>query len=175
MKNFIPRIGIGFDIHAFNKQSTQNEMQHVMLCGIAVPHIKSIIAHSDGDVALHALTDAMLGSIAAGSIGIHFPPTDPKWKDKASIHFVKFAYDLIKEKGGIISNIDMTIICQTPKIMPHTMQMREYLSNELNLGIDKINIKAVTTEGLGALGRQEGIAVQAVCCVLMHDQESWIA
>ncbi len=165
LEYFIPSVGIGFDMHAFDHE--EGEQQHVMLCGVSIPHTHCLTAHSDGDVALHALTDAMLGSVAGGSIGTHFPPTDQQWKNAASIGFVKFAHDLIKEKRGRISNIDITIICQVPKIMPYATQMCQYLSNELQLDIDRINVKAVTTEKLGALGRKEGIAAQAVCCVLL--------
>ncbi len=157
------RIGIGYDVHAFDLQNITNS--YITLCGIQIPYKNKLIAHSDGDVALHALTDAMLGSVAEGSIGTHFPPTDEKWKNTNSEEFVRHANSLINNKGYTIQNLDVTIICQEPKIMPHAMKMRENISSILNLEIDQVNIKAVTTEGLGALGRQEGIAAQAIVLV----------
>ena len=157
------RLGIGYDVHAFEIRNTIDS--YITLCGIQIPHKNALIAHSDGDVALHALTDAMLGAIAEGSIGVHFPPTDNKWKNCDSEVFVKHANFLIKNKGYKIQNIDITIICQKPKIMSYAMDMRKNISSILNLEIDQINIKAVTTEGLGALGREEGIAAQAAVMI----------
>ena len=157
------RIGIGFDMHAFGSKTKHQHSIH--LCGVKINHTHPIIAHSDGDVALHALTDAMFGAIAEGSIGLHFPPTDPQWKNMNSMHFVKFANNLIKQKNYQISNIDITIICEAPKIMPYAVTMRNTIANAISLQLDQINVKAVTTEHLGALGRKEGIAAQAVCCI----------
>lgn len=155
------RVGIGYDVHAFDLTCGN----HITICGIKIPHKYRLVAHSDGDVALHALTDAILGSMAEGSIGIHFPPTDPKWKDVSSEVFVRHAHKLLSQKGYEIQNIDMTIICQAPKIMPYALQMREKIARMLNLETDQINIKAVTTEGLGALGREEGMAAQAAVLI----------
>jgi 2-C-methyl-D-erythritol 2,4-cyclodiphosphate synthase len=160
------RVGIGYDVHAFDLK----EGDYVTICGIKIPHKYSLLAHSDGDVALHALTDAILGSVADGSIGVHFPPTDPKWKDVSSEEFVRHAHKLLLQRGYSVQNIDMTIICQAPKIMPYALQMRQNIARILDLQIDQINIKAVTTEGLGALGREEGIAAQAI--VLVHKDTS---
>ena len=156
------RVGFGYDVHAFDLKRGD----YVTICGIKIPHKYKLLAHSDGDIALHALTDAILGSVAEGSIGIHFPPTDPKWKDANSEEFVRHAQKLLIQKGYGIQNIDITIICQAPKIMPHALQMRENIARILDLETEQVNIKAVTTEGLGALGREEGIAAQAI--VLVH-------
>lgn len=186
------RVGIGYDVHAFC------EGDHITIGGVTINHTKGIKAHSDGDVLLHALTDAMLGSIAAGSIGVHFPPPDfnlesdsadnfmsyaytlikknnidlkdfpeikPKWKNASSNIFVNHAHSLIKEKEYEIGNIDLTVICQEPKIMPHSLKIRENIAEILDIDIDQINIKAVTTEGLGSLGRKEGIAAQAIIII----------
>ncbi|CAL7961132.1 2-C-methyl-D-erythritol 2,4-cyclodiphosphate synthase [Alphaproteobacteria bacterium] len=164
--SFTYRTGIGFDVHGFDK-STISEDNHVVLCGIQISHIYRLSAHSDGDVALHALTDAMLGAVAAGSIGLLFPPTDIQWKGASSKIFVKHANSAISERKGIISNIDMIIICEIPKVMPHALEMRENVANMLNLSLDQVHVKAVTTEKLGALGRKEGIAAQVVCTVML--------
>ncbi len=163
------RIGIGYDVHAFDLLQGANNL-YITLGGIQIPYKHRLIAHSDGDVVLHALTDAMLGSIAAGNIGAHFPPTDDKWKDVSSKVFVQHANSLINDKGYTIQNLDITVICQEPKIMPYSIRMRQNISLILNLEIDQVSVKAVTTEGLGALGRQEGIAAQAV--VLIHNATS---
>jgi 2-C-methyl-D-erythritol 2,4-cyclodiphosphate synthase len=163
------RIGIGYDVHAFDfKKNTHNS--YITLCGIQIPYKHKLLAHSDGDVVLHALTDAMLGSIAAGNIGTHFPPTNDQWKDIGSEFFIKHANALINDKGYTIQNLDITVICQEPKIMPYAIKMRQNISLILNLEIDQVSVKAVTTEGLGALGRQEGIAAQAI--VLIHKSTS---
>lgn len=153
------RIGTGFDVHAFDDKENQNN--YVILCGVKIPYKYRILAHSDGDVALHALTDALLGSVAEGSIGQHFPPTDDKWKNCSSEVFLIHANNLIKTHKFAISNIDITIICQEPKIMPYALQMRQNIATILCINLNQINVKAVTTEGLGAIGRKEGVAVQA--------------
>jgi 2-C-methyl-D-erythritol 2,4-cyclodiphosphate synthase len=164
------RVGIGYDVHAFDHSNGD----HVTICGIKISHKYKLLAHSDGDVAFHALTDAMLGSVAEGSIGVHFPPTDSQWKDVSSETFVRHAHKLVIQKGYEIQNIDLTIICQAPKIMPHALEMRENISKILNLKMDQINIKAVTTEGLGALGREEGIAAQAIVLITKdHITKDW--
>jgi 2-C-methyl-D-erythritol 4-phosphate cytidylyltransferase/2-C-methyl-D-erythritol 2,4-cyclodiphosphate synthase len=156
--NNMIKIGNGFDVHKFAEGSS------VILCGIEIPHTHRLDGHSDADVALHALTDALLGTVGAGDIGTHFPPSDEKWKGAQSDIFVKHAVELIKQKGGSISNIDITIICETPKIGAFREKMADNLS--LITGVDKenINIKATTTEGLGFTGRKEGIA--SMCSVL---------
>lgn len=157
------RVGIGYDVHAFDNNLEDDAK--IYLCGVQIPHKYRVIAHSDGDVALHAITDALLGSVAEGSIGVHFPPTDIKWKNASSEIFVRYAYELLTKKGYKIQNLDLTIICQAPKIMPYALDMRRNLSSLLNLNLEQINVKAVTTEGLGAIGRGEGVATQVIVMV----------
>ena len=161
-KQHTTRIGMGFDAHKFQKTDKDNS---IMLCGLAVPSKYEIIAHSDGDVALHALTDALLGTIGEGDIGVHFPPTDAKWKNAASDQFVQHAYQLIKNKNGYINNIDLTIISQTPKILPYREKMRQKIATLLEINISQVSIKATTTEGMGFTGRREGIACQAIVAI----------
>ena len=153
------RVGSGFDVHRFDIDRSVDE--GAMLCGIHIPNTHPLKGHSDADVALHALVDAMLGAISAGDIGDHFPPTNPKWKGANSDIFVQEALRLIDEKNGQILNIDLTLICETPKISPYKNAMRRRLSEMCNITEDRINVKATTTEGLGFTGRKEGIAASA--------------
>jgi 2-C-methyl-D-erythritol 4-phosphate cytidylyltransferase/2-C-methyl-D-erythritol 2,4-cyclodiphosphate synthase len=155
----ISRTGMGFDVHRF----TEGDIVH--LCGVPVPHDRALAGHSDADVALHALTDALLGAIADGDIGQHFPPSDPQWRGAVSHRFVEFARDRISARGGIIDHVDLTIICEAPKVGPHRDAMRAALSTMLRLDLDRISVKATTTEQLGFTGRREGIAAQAVVSV----------
>ena len=151
------RIGQGFDVHAFG------DGDHVMLGGVRVAHERGLLAHSDGDVALHALCDAMLGALALGDIGRHFPPSDPQWKGADSRAFVRHCRKLIEEGGGWrVGNADITILCEQPKVGPHADAMRQLIADDLGIGIDGVSIKATTTERLGFTGRGEGIAAQAV-------------
>lgn len=150
--------GIGFDVHAV----TPDPNGHLMLCGIRIPATLRVIAHSDGDVALHALVDALLGAIGAGDIGEHFPDTDPRWKNADSTEFLKYALSLCAEKNTVLVNLDITIICEKPKISPQKAAMRDRLQKITGLSPARINIKATTTEKLGFLGRAEGIAAQAI-------------
>lgn len=160
------RIGLGFDVHRF--VPSENESSNtIMLCGIPVPSKYDVLANSDGDVGLHALVDALLGSIAAGDIGTHFSPNDPKWNGMSSSYFLEYANRLVHERGGEIVNIDLTIIAEKPKILPHREAMRKKLCELLTLDLDRVSIKATTTERLGFLGREEGIAVQAIVSVLV--------
>ncbi|HLD84304.1 MAG TPA: 2-C-methyl-D-erythritol 2,4-cyclodiphosphate synthase [Coxiellaceae bacterium] len=158
---FTTLVGTGFDVHALKKAP----QQHIMLCGICVPCDFQVIAHSDGDVALHALTDALLGAIGAGDIGEHFPPTDMRWKGADSTQFLTHALQLCSSKNATLNNIDLTIICEAPKITPYKQAMKEKLILLTGLSSERINIKATTTEKLGFLGRQEGIAAQAIVSV----------
>lgn len=158
------RIGIGYDIHRFSTETCQT----IIIGGIEIPYIRKIIAHSDGDILLHALTDAMLGAVAEGSIGIHFPNTDDKWQGVSSSHFIKYSANLIIQKGYKIGNIDITVICHEPKIMPYAIDMRKKISNLLEIETDQINVKAVTPENLGSLGRKEGIACQAIVLLIKN-------
>lgn len=154
------RIGIGFDVHRFTQEpGPQND---VYICGVKIPHTRGIIAHSDGDVGLHALTDALLGCIGEGGIGGHFPNSDPQWHDASSTHFLTYAQKKVSLLSYTILNFDMTIVCEYPKITPHVPRMKEHLAQVMNLAPSRINIKAVTTEKLGFLGREEGIAAHAV-------------
>ena len=149
------RAGNGFDVHAFA------EGDHVMLCGVAIPHDRGLAGHSDADVAMHAVTDALLGAVAAGDIGAHFPASDPQWKGAASGVFLAHAAKLVAEMGGEIANIDVTVVCEAPKIGPHRDAMRASLAGILGIDPGRVSVKATTTEKLGFTGRGEGIAAQA--------------
>ena len=151
------RIGSGFDVHAFGPGD------HVMLGGVRVPHDRGVIAHSDGDVILHALCDAMLGAMALGDIGKHFPPSDPRWAGADSRLFVRHCNALLAEHGWSLANADITVICERPRIGPHASAMRGIIAADLGVAVDAISIKATTTETLGFTGRGEGIAAQAIC------------
>ena len=156
------RIGIGYDVHKFDNRDNNNSESFIIICGIKINYHKKVIAHSDGDVGLHALTDAILGAAGCGSIGQHFPNIDKIWKNVESGYFLIEAQKKAQEKGYLISNADITIICEQPKIMPYALEMREYIAQLINVDSSCINIKATTTEKLGFLGRGEGIAAQAV-------------
>lgn len=155
------RIGQGFDVHAYG------DGDHVMLGGVRVPHDRGIVAHSDGDVALHALCDALLGALALGDIGTHFPPSDPQWKGADSRAFLRHCDRLIRELGWKAGNVDLTVICERPKVGPHAEAMRRVIAEDLGIALDAVSVKATTTEKLGFTGRGEGIAAQAVC-LLVH-------
>ncbi|MGX9719688.1 2-C-methyl-D-erythritol 2,4-cyclodiphosphate synthase [Stenotrophomonas acidaminiphila] len=149
------RIGQGYDVHAFG------EGDHVMLGGVRVPHRCGVLAHSDGDVILHALCDAMLGALALGDIGQHFPPSDDRWKGADSSQFVRHCDGLLRGRGWQVGNADITVICERPKVGPHALAMRETVAGLLGIGLDRVSIKATTSEKLGFTGREEGIAAQA--------------
>ena len=153
------RTGTGFDVHAFC------EGDHVMLCGIRVPHTHALDGHSDADVALHALTDAILGSVGAGDIGRHFPPSDAKWRGQSSDLFLRHAVALLTQKGGSVANVDVTIICEAPRVGPHCEAMSQRVADLLATSPSRVNIKATTTERLGFTGRREGIAAMATATV----------
>ncbi len=154
------RIGHGFDIHCFDR--TQQGTHQVMLCGVALPCTYPIEAHSDGDVALHALMDALLGAVGAGDIGEHFPNTDPTLRGISSVTLLVRVLELLEKRGYRIVNVDLTILAETPKISPAKTAMQQKLADVLKIALDCINIKATTTEKLGAIGRSEGIAVHCV-------------
>lgn len=154
------RIGQGYDVHAFG------EGDHVMLGGVRVPHRCGVLAHSDGDVILHALCDAILGALALGDIGQHFPPSDDRWKGADSSDFVRHCNGLLRERGWQVGNTDITVICERPKVGPHAQAMRETLARLLGVALDRVSIKATTSEKLGFTGREEGIAAQAVVLLL---------
>ncbi|MEO5759411.1 MAG: bifunctional 2-C-methyl-D-erythritol 4-phosphate cytidylyltransferase/2-C-methyl-D-erythritol 2,4-cyclodiphosphate synthase [Mesorhizobium sp.] len=153
------RTGNGYDVHAFEPGD------HVTLCGVAIPHDKKLSGHSDADVGLHALTDALLATCGAGDIGTHFPPSDPQWKGAASRLFVEHAARLVRERGGRIANADITLICEAPRVGPHREAMTVTLAEMLGISRDRISIKATTNEKLGFVGREEGIAAIATASV----------
>ncbi len=154
------RTGNGYDVHAFEPGD------HVTLCGVEIPHTQKLSGHSDADVGLHALTDALLATQGAGDIGTHFPPSDPQWKGAASRIFVEHAVKLVREKGGRIANADITLICEAPKVGPHRERMTAALADMLGIAPDRISIKATTNEKLGFIGRGEGIAAIATATVI---------
>ncbi|MGA1562353.1 MAG: 2-C-methyl-D-erythritol 2,4-cyclodiphosphate synthase [Gammaproteobacteria bacterium] len=158
------RIGHGYDVHAFAEPAAGAE---IVLCGVRIAHTRPLRAHSDGDVALHALTDALLGAAALPDIGQLFSDQDPQWKNADSTVFVREALRQLREKSLQVSNIDLTLIAQSPKMAPHIQAMRARLAAILELSIDRVNVKATTTEGLGFAGREEGIAAHAV--VLLNE------
>jgi len=158
------RMGMGFDVHTFG------DGNFVTLCGIEIPHDFGLVGHSDADVALHALTDALLGAIGAGDIGQHFPPSDQQWKGAKSFQFVQHGCQLIRERGGKIINVDVTLICEAPKVGPHREAMIAKIAEILDLSPDRVSVKATTTEGLGFTGRKEGIAAQALVSVQLPGQ-----
>ena len=157
-----PRTGMGFDVHAFSGQGP------IMLGGIVVPHSRGLAGHSDADVVLHAITDALLGAAGLGYICEHFPPADPQWKGASSDLFLRHAVDLLQECGAIIDHVDCTIIAEEPKVGPHRRAMRSRIAEIAGLRLDQVSIKATTTEGLGFTGRREGIAAQAVASIRME-------
>ncbi len=160
------RTATGYDVHRFA------EGEELWLGGVRVPHSKGLSGHSDADVALHAITDAVLGTIGAGDIGMHFPPSDPQWRGAASARFLEHAAGLVRAEGGIIDFIDVTIICEAPKIGPHRTAIRESIAAILQLSPAKVSVKATTTERLGFTGRGEGMAAQAVATVRIPEQNA---
>ncbi|ADL01091.1 bifunctional 2-C-methyl-D-erythritol 4-phosphate cytidylyltransferase/2-C-methyl-D-erythritol 2,4-cyclodiphosphate synthase [Brevundimonas subvibrioides] len=153
------RVGSGFDVHRWGPGSS------VWLCGVEIAHDQTLIGHSDADAGLHALTDAILGALGAGDIGDHFPPEDPQWKGAASDRFLVHAAELVKARGGEIVHVDVTLICERPKVKPYRQAMRERLAELLALPLDAVSVKATTTETLGFTGRGEGLAAQAVATI----------
>lgn len=161
------RCGIGFDVHGFRKIEN-DEDNFIRLCGTEIEFDKKILAHSDGDVGIHALIDALLGAIGCGDIGEHFPPSEQKWKNCDSREMLKKVYGIIQKSSASILNIDLTIICEKPKILKYKNKMKEELSTILGISTQRINIKATTTEKLGFIGREEGIACQAIATLLIN-------
>jgi 2-C-methyl-D-erythritol 4-phosphate cytidylyltransferase/2-C-methyl-D-erythritol 2,4-cyclodiphosphate synthase len=153
------RVGQGFDVHAFGQGD------HVTLCGVRIAHDKGLSGHSDADAPLHALTDALLGSIGEGDIGVHFPPSDPQWRGADSAIFLRHAAGLIAARHGIIANADLTIVCEAPKISPHVAEMRRRIAEILGLAPDRIGVKATTSESMGFTGRGEGLVAMATATV----------
>lgn len=153
------RIGQGFDVHAFEAGD------HVTLGGVKIPHRQGIKAHSDGDVVLHALVDALLGAAGLGDIGIHFPDSDPQWRGADSRQFLRHACVLLQQEGFAIVNVDITVLAETPRLGKHREAMRANISADLGIAAERVNIKATTTETLGFVGRREGIACQAIALI----------
>jgi 2-C-methyl-D-erythritol 4-phosphate cytidylyltransferase/2-C-methyl-D-erythritol 2,4-cyclodiphosphate synthase len=153
------RTGTGFDVHRFAAGD------HVWLCGVKVPHDFGLEGHSDADCGLHALTDAILGTIGAADIGAHFPPTDERWRGASSHVFLAHAASLVRDQGGIIAHVDVTLICERPKVAPRREAMRARIAEILGIEIGRVSVKATTTEGLGFAGRREGLAAQAVATI----------
>lgn len=154
------RLGNGYDVHRFG------DGDHVVLCGVKVPHDRGLQGHSDADVGMHAVTDAIYGALAQGDIGQHFPPSDPQWKGAASEIFLRHAVELAEQMGYRISNVDCTLVCEYPKIGPHAQEMREVMSRIMALRADQVSVKATTSERLGFTGRSEGIASVATACLV---------
>ncbi len=153
------RVGQGFDAHRWGPGTS------VWLCGVEIPHDQSLIGHSDADAGLHALTDAILGAMGDGDIGDHFPPTDPRWKGASSDRFLMHAVERLAARGGRLVNVDVTLICERPKVKPHRQAMRERLADLLSLPLDAVSVKATTTEAMGFTGRGEGLAAQAIATI----------
>ena len=159
----VPRVGTGFDVHVLEAG------RPLFLCGVQVPHEKGLAGHSDADVGIHALCDAIYGALAEGDIGRHFPPSEATWKDADSARFLIHAAERIAARGGRLANADVTLICERPKITPHAPAMIERLASLLGVDPGRISVKATTTERLGFTGRGEGIAAQAVVSILVPD------
>jgi 2-C-methyl-D-erythritol 2,4-cyclodiphosphate synthase len=150
------RIGSGLDVHAFGPGD------HLMLGGVRIAHARGVVAHSDGDVVLHALCDALLGAAGLGDIGQHFPDSDPRWKGADSARFVAAVLGMLRVRGLTVANADLTVIAEAPKVAPHRDAIRREVARLLEVPVERVNIKATTTEGLGFLGRAEGVAAHAV-------------
>lgn len=158
------RIGLGYDVHKLV------EGRKLIIGGVDIPHEKGLLGHSDADVLIHAVMDSILGALALGDIGKHFPDTDDKYKGSDSMKLLEFVYNLINEKGYVIGNIDCTIIAQSPKMASHIQNMRENIAKALNTSVENINVKATTEEGLGFTGAKEGIAAQSICLLVKVDK-----
>jgi len=163
------RTGFGYDVHRFDDD--RSNPKKLLLCGIKIDHPRPLKGHSDADVALHAITDALLGTLGAGDIGEHFPDTDPQWRGANSWLFVEHAMKMLHAEHGTLNHIDLTIICQKPRITPYKPQMKQKLMDFLKLTEHHVNVKATTTEKLGFTGREEGIAVHAVATCIFEPRK----
>ena len=161
MPDMMPRVGQGFDVHVLEAG------RRLMLCGVEVPHTQGLAGHSDADVGLHALCDAIYGALAEGDIGRHFPPSQTTWKDADSAQFLLHAASRVAARGGVVGNVDVTLICEQPKITPHAPRLIARLAELLGIDEAQVSVKATTTERLGFSGRGEGIAAQAVVLVML--------
>lgn len=161
----VTRLGTGFDVHAFA------EGDHIWLGGVRIAHAQGVAAHSDGDVVLHALTDALLGALADGDIGVHFPPSDPAWRGASSDRFLAFAAERVRARGGVIDHLDATILCEAPRLGPYREAIRQRIAEIAGVALGRVSIKATTTERLGFTGREEGIAAQAAATIRLPDED----
>jgi len=166
MTQRLPHMGTGYDVHVLGPD------RKLMLCGVEVPHELGLTGHSDADVGIHALCDAIYGALAEGDIGRHFPPSEDTWKDADSARFLRHAAERVRARDGMIVNVDVTLICERPKITPHATRMRERIAELLGIGVGKVSVKATTTERLGFTGRGEGIAAQAAAVVMLPETEN---
>ncbi len=162
------RIGQGLDVHAFEDQAF-GDGDFVTLAGVKIPHTHGLKAHSDGDVILHALSDALLGALAMGDIGHHFPDTDPEFKGADSRVLLRHVYTLIQDRGYELQNADITVACERPKLAPYNLEMRQNIADDLDVELTQVSVKATTTEKLGFTGRQEGIFASAVVLLAKKD------
>ncbi len=153
------RVGSGYDVHAFA------DGDHVMLGGVRIPHTRGVTGHSDADVALHALVDAILGALAEGDIGVHFPPSDPQWRGASSDKFLAFAVERVKARGGAIAHLDVTVVCEAPRVGPHSDAIRTRIAEIAGISLDRVGLKATTSEKLGFTGRSEGITASALATI----------
>ncbi|MCH2546275.1 MAG: bifunctional 2-C-methyl-D-erythritol 4-phosphate cytidylyltransferase/2-C-methyl-D-erythritol 2,4-cyclodiphosphate synthase [Alphaproteobacteria bacterium] len=167
-QNLLPRTGLGYDVH---RLIASNGTRKLWLCGVEILHDKVLDGHSDADVGLHALTDALLGALALGDIGTHFPPNDAQWQGADSAKFVRYCLEQVHAREALITHVDITLICEAPKVSPHRAAMQERVASLLNISINNVSIKATTTEKLGFTGRQEGIAAHAIA-TLLHPYET---
>jgi 2-C-methyl-D-erythritol 4-phosphate cytidylyltransferase / 2-C-methyl-D-erythritol 2,4-cyclodiphosphate synthase len=167
--NLLPHVGSGFDVHRFGPNA-DGSSDHIWLCGVKVPHDTGVIGHSDADAGLHALTDAIFGALGDGDIGSHFPPSDAQWRGAASWQFLEAARACVHKRCGMIAHVDVTIICESPKVGPHRDTMRWRIAEILQIEIGRVSVKATTTEALGFTGRKEGIAAQATATVLLPQE-----
>ena len=160
------RVGIGYDVHAFAAPEAQRPL---MIGGVTIPHERGLAGHSDADVLLHALVDALLGAAGLGDIGTHFPSSDPRWRDAASSAFLTYTLDLLRERDWRIGNVDATIVAEHPRMTPHIPEIRARLAETMGAPLDAVSVKAKTTDGLGFTGRSEGIACYAVALIERED------
>jgi len=162
MADISMRVGVGYDVHGFAEPSAARAL---ILGGVTIPYERGLAVHSDADVLIHALVDALLGATALGDIGVHFPSSDPHWKDTPSLDFLTYTLGLLNEHGWRVANVDATVVAEQPKLTPHVPAMRDSLAQAMGLEIDRISVKAKTTDRLGFTGRGEGIACHAVALV----------
>ena len=163
MAEIIPRVGMGYDVHAF---AAAHSGRSLILGGIVIPYHRGLAGHSDADVLLHAVVDALLGAAGLGDIGTHFPSSDPRWQDASSTTFLEFTVDLLKQHGWEVGNIDATIVAEHPHLAPHIQPMRQRVAEITGIPLERISVKAKTTDGLGFAGREEGVACYAIALLV---------